>query len=145
MVTLLEHRSMNVRTAVLNNLAEILWPSKDAQDALAPILSCLLKAGLNCKKAWRVQEQMVLQSASLCSIFDSSQVGPQHVSLAYLPGSVKECKHLHSLQQRAQLELGGGRHHCKMRNGQKVRPVGWCSPTLTIMARCPDALQASSL
>ena len=58
----------------MTNLSDILRPVKDQQDQLQPVFACLLWADVNCAGQWRIQQQMLLQYARLCTLFDNAKV-----------------------------------------------------------------------
>lgn len=70
----MEHDIIPVRIAVVTNLSDILRPVKDQQEQLQPVFTCLLWADVNCAGQWRIQQQMLLQYAHLCTLFDDAEV-----------------------------------------------------------------------
>ena len=74
LLPLLEHDSIPVRIAVVTDLSDILQPVKDQQDQLQPVFTCLLWADVNCAGQWRIQQQMLLQYARLCTLFEDAEV-----------------------------------------------------------------------
>ena len=74
LLPLLEHANIPVRITVVTNLSDILRPVKDQRDQLQPVFTCLLWADVNCAGQWRIQQQMLLQYARLCTSLDNAKV-----------------------------------------------------------------------
>lgn len=74
LLPLMEHENIPVRIAVVTSLSDILGPVKDQQDQLQPVFDCLLWADVSCAGQWRIQQQMLLQYARLCTLIDNAKV-----------------------------------------------------------------------
>lgn len=72
----MKHESIIVRIAIVSNLSDILSAVREQQELLQPVLACLARVDNDCAGQWRIQQQMLLQCARLCNIFNGAEVQP---------------------------------------------------------------------